>query len=159
MENIFLRKAAWSDLTAVLQLQKRCYQSEAAIYNDDTIQPLIQTLEELHEEISQGMCCLVACQGQTIVGSVRGIIKGITGYINKLIVAPEYQNRGIGKQLMQEMEALLAPVAGYELFTGNKSLKNPALYQKLGYSAFREQPVNDGLTLVFLHKRSPEAVI
>jgi len=158
MENIQLRRAACSDLAAVLQLQKHCYRSEAAIYNDDTIPPLTQTLEELYEEVAQGSVCLVACQGQTIVGSVRGMIKGITGYINKLIVAPVCQNQGVGKLLMHEIERELAPVSRYELFTGSRSKKNLALYQKLGYTAFREQPVNDRLTFIFLQKYLSECL-
>ena len=151
---LYIRPVTKMELPELLRLQKRCYVSEAAIYNDYAIQPLRQTLEELCTELEQGSVCLVAWQEQTIIGSVRGYVKDATGYIHKLIVAPEYQNQGIGKQLMYQMETALAPVTRYELFTGSKSVKNLLLYQKLGYRAFREQPVNDQLTLVFLYKQS-----
>lgn len=155
MQHLNLRQSTRTDLPEVLALQKQCYQLEAAIYSDYRIQPLIQTLDELYEEIECGTVCFVACREHTVIGSVRGYVKGTTGYINKLMVTPEYQNRGIGKQLMQQIEMQLRPVSRYELFTGSRSEKNLSLYQKLGYTVFREQPVHDRLTLVFLHKQCP----
>jgi hypothetical protein len=45
-----IKKAALEDLPGILELQKLAYLSEAKLLNDYTIQPLMQTLEELENE-------------------------------------------------------------------------------------------------------------
>ncbi len=40
----------------------------------------------------------------------------------------------------------------FELFSGQKSIKNIFLYRKLGYSEFKRIAVNDLLTMVYLEK-------
>jgi ribosomal protein S18 acetylase RimI-like enzyme len=70
-----------------------------------------------------------------------------------LIVHPEFQNRGLGKQLMGAIEARFAGARRYELFTSERSLRNISLYQKLGYKVFRYERVSDSLNLVYLEKR------
>ncbi|ANH83639.1 hypothetical protein A8C56_01610 [Niabella ginsenosidivorans] len=152
MQNSILRTAAKKDLPAILQLQKLCYLSEAAIYNDDTIEPLTQTIEDLYRSFDNGELFLIAVCNDQITGSVRGVVKKSTGHINKLIVAPSFQNKGIGKQLMTAIETQLAPVNRYELFTGHKSEKNLYLYQKLNYTIYQTRKIHDGLSLVFLEK-------
>ena len=91
---------------------------------------------------------------RNIVGSVRGSIEKGTAYIRRLIVIPEYQNKGIGKRLMQAIEQHFKSANRYELFTGHKSTRNLHLYQKLGYYEFKRMPINDSLTMVFLEKHN-----
>ena len=73
-------------------------------------------------------------------------------YIGRLIVKPEYQNKGIGTKLMQAIEQRFKFANRYELFTGHKRNRNLHLYQKLGYYEFKTVPVNESLTMVFLEK-------
>jgi ribosomal protein S18 acetylase RimI-like enzyme len=79
-------------------------------------------------------------------------MNGQTCYIAKLIVHPDFQNRGIGSKLMKEIEAVFSHAHRYELITGDKSVRNLYLYHKLGYSEFKRQKLTDYLTLVFLEK-------
>lgn len=46
-------KASIEDLPEILSLQKLTYRSEAEIYNDFTIQPLTQSLEEINQEFNE----------------------------------------------------------------------------------------------------------
>lgn len=142
--------ATKDDLDEILKLQKLAYQSEAAIYNDYGILPLTQTLEELQEEAKSSIV-LKIIQDRKIVGSVRAFEKDGTCYIGRLIVHPEYQNRGIGKKLMHAIEGCFRG-ARYELFTGHLSDKNLALYEKLGYKRFRAQDITDNLKFIYLEK-------
>ncbi|OGO80856.1 MAG: GNAT family N-acetyltransferase [Clostridiales bacterium GWC2_40_7] len=140
------------DLDEILELQKLAYKSEAEIYNDFTIPPLTQTLEDLEQEAKESIILKVVENGR-IVGSVRAFEKDGTCYIGKLIVHPEYQNKGIGKKLMAAVEKCFK-VVRYELFTGHLSEKNLALYEKLSYKRFREEKINDGLRFVYLEKKA-----
>jgi ribosomal protein S18 acetylase RimI-like enzyme len=143
--------ATIQDAESILALQKLAYVSEAEIYNDFDIDPLTQTLDSLHRDFRKQVF-LKASVGGTIVGSVRGYLAHGTCHIGRLIVHPDFQNQGIGKQLMNEIESFFKNAKRYELFTGHKSEGNLYLYQKLGYSAHKTERVNDNLVLVFLEK-------
>lgn len=91
----------------------------------------MQTMEEFVKQFEDHRV-LKAVDDTTIIGSVRAKEQDGTCYIEKLMVHPNYQNQGIGRQLMHSIEGLY-PNCRYELFTGSKSEKNIRLYEKLGY--------------------------
>jgi len=146
-----ITKATESDLKEILDMQKLAYISEAEIYDDFTIQPLHQTLEEIQGEFASHVF-LKASVDTSIVGSVRAKSINETCFIGKLIVSPPFQNNGIGIRLMHEIEKCFSDVKRYELFTGIKSIKNIHLYEKLGYEIFKEEKINNNLTLIFMRK-------
>ena len=153
--NFSIERADVKDAPEILALQKLAYQSEAEIYGDYTIAPLIQTLAEMQADFARQVVLKAVADGGTerrIVGSVRAYQEGDTCHIGRLIVHPEWQNQGIGTQLMDEIEHAFAQAGRFELFTGYRSEKNLHLYHKLGYRALQEQKVNEQLTLVFLTK-------
>lgn len=149
--HIDISKATLADLKPILRLQKECYQTEAEIYQDNDIPPLRQDLKSLEEEFTQATILKAEILGE-LVGSVRGYIDNETAHIGKLIVAPDFQNRGIGRLLIEAIEATLSGCQQFELFTGSLSTKNLHLYSKLGYHEFRRQQVSDHLTMIFLRK-------
>ena len=151
--NINISKATLADLKPILRLQKECYQTEAEIYHDYNIPPMRQDLKSLEEEFSQVTILKAEVRGE-LVGSVRGYIDNETAHIGKLIVAPYFQNRGIGRLLIEAIESTLTGCQQFELFTGSLSSKNLHLYSKLGYQEFRRQPVSDSLTMIFLRKQN-----
>lgn len=48
-----IEKANKNDLKEILDLQYLAYETEGALYHNDAIQPLTQTLEELEEEFNE----------------------------------------------------------------------------------------------------------
>ena len=146
-----ITRASKADLPEILRLQYAAYQSEAEIYDDYSIQPLTQTLEELEREAEDWIVLKAELAGK-IVGSVRILLGERQCTIGKLIVHPAYQNRGIGKRLMKAVEDSFPDVKTIELFTGHKSDRNIEFYGKLGYEIFKEEEVNDRLILVYFRK-------
>lgn len=146
-----LEVASIQDAQSILALQKLAYISEAEIYSDYDIDPLIQTLDSLRSDFEKQVFLKVSVSGK-IVGSVRGYVDNGTCYIGRLIVHPDFQNQGIGKQLMNEIESFFKNAERYELFTGHRSERNLYLYQKLGYSVYKTEQINDKLVLMFLEK-------
>lgn len=146
-----IEQATIEDAQEILALQKLAYASEAEIYNDFTIQPLHQTLDEIKDEFAN-QCFLKFCSDGRIAGSVRAYVKDEICFIGKLIVHPEYQNQGIGTKLLEEIENAFDHVTRYELFTGHKSQKNLHLYEKNGYKIFRRQKLTNDLTIVSMEK-------
>ena len=150
---MIIERASVKDAAEILALQKLAYQSEAAIYDDYTIAPLRQTVEEMSADL-QNQIALNVVIDDRIVGSVRAYERDGTCYIGRLIVYPDSQNQGLGTQLMHEIEAAFPEAERFELFTGSRSERNLYLYHKLGYVAFREQQLTDLVSLVYLEKRA-----
>ncbi|HUI86632.1 MAG TPA: GNAT family N-acetyltransferase [Nitrososphaerales archaeon] len=148
-----IETASVSDAQEILALQKLAYRSEAEIYNDYRIPPMVQTIEEMWDDFSRQKF-LRAVAGGRIVGSVRAYSKGDTCYIGRLIVHPQFQGQGIGTALMKEIENQFGRSRRYELFTGSKSAGNIRLYLRLGYRVFRKERMNDNLTMVFMERTS-----
>ncbi|MFX1442991.1 MAG: GNAT family N-acetyltransferase [Promethearchaeota archaeon] len=146
-----IEKALKYDLKEILKLQKLAYLSEAEIYNDYSIPPLTQTLDEIKEDFSFQLFLKSVIKSK-IIGSVRAYKGDDTCYIGKLIVYPNFQNKGIGTKLLKEIETKFDNVKRYELFTGYKSERNLYLYQKLGYHQFRSEKINENLQLIYLEK-------
>lgn len=147
------------DAEKILKLQYLCYQSEAELYGDYTIEPLTQTFEALRAELAEG-CVLVARLGDEVVGSVRGVVDDDgTARIAKLIVHPRMQRHGLGGRLLRAVEERLSAereAKRYRLFTGHRSDLNLRLYRKLGYEQVGDaEPVTRRLSLVTMEKDAP----
>ena len=145
--------ATIEDAAVILDLQRLAYQTEAAIYDDYTIPPLVETLDQLREQFHTKRI-LKAVEDGRVVGSVRAFQKDTTCFVERLIVDPEHRNRGVGAALMHRIEATYPAAGRFELFTGHKSVNNLRLYERLGYREFRRQPVSEKLTLVYLERRA-----
>jgi ribosomal protein S18 acetylase RimI-like enzyme len=148
---MMIERATISDAEEILALQKLAYRSEAEIYNDFNIPPLVQTLESMEQDFENQLFLKVLVGGR-IIGSVRGYSKDGTCYIGRLIVHPDFQNRGIGTNLMNEIERTLSSCKRFELFTGDRSERNLYLYEKLGYKVFKTAKITDQTNIVFLEK-------
>ena len=135
-----ISRAGIADAAEILELQKLAFQSQAILYDYWSMPPLTQTLEEIMEEFSR-LRFLKATESGRIIGAVRASLDDGTCHIGRLIVHPEFQNRGIGTLLMQAIEAEFPDAQRYELFTGSKSERNIHLYERLGYSIIRREPV------------------
>ena len=146
-----IKPASVDESEIILALQRLAYQSEAAIYDDFTLPPLTETLEELKTQFGRKRLLKAVERGQ-MVGSVRGFLEGTTLHVERLIVHPDCRRRGIGTALLYRIETLFPTARRFELFTGHKSSGNLRLYQRLGYRAFSQQQVNEKVNLVFLEK-------
>jgi ribosomal protein S18 acetylase RimI-like enzyme len=159
--SVTISTADHSDAEKILKLQYLCYQGEAELYGDYSIEPLTQTLDELRAELAEGVV-LVARLGEEVVGSVRGSVTADgAAAIGKLCVHPRLQGHGIGARLLAALEGRLAAEAEakrYRLFTGHRSEVNLRMYRKLGYEQVgAAEPVTRRLSLVTMEKQADTA--
>ena len=99
-----IERARRENLEEILTLQKLAFQSQAKIYDDNTLPPLVQTLEEIQKDFDNYVF-LKAVIDDEIIGSVKGSLQENTCHIGRLIVHPEHQNQGIGKKLMESFKS------------------------------------------------------
>jgi len=146
-----IERASLADAPAILALQKLAYRS-ARLYDDWTLPPLPQTLENLREDFAVSVI-LKATEAGRLVGSVRVREADDVCQVGRLIVHPEFQGFGVGTMIMRHIEAEFPRARTFELFTGSRSEGNLRLYERLGYVRNREKILSPAVTLVFLEKR------
>ncbi|MEU3739551.1 MULTISPECIES: GNAT family N-acetyltransferase [unclassified Streptomyces] len=153
--SVTISEAGGQDAEKILKLQYLCYQSEAELYGDYSIEPLTQSLDSIQTELTAGSV-LVARLGDEVVASVRGTVDPDgTARIDKLIVHPRMQRHGLGGRLLDAIERHLGEggtAKCFQLFSGHRSEQNLQLYRKHGYAAVGTEHVNERLTRITLAK-------
>ncbi|GGR43802.1 GNAT family N-acetyltransferase [Streptomyces roseolus] len=154
--SVTISAAAADDAEQILKLQYLCYQSEAELYGDWSIEPLTQPLDAVRAELAEGHA-LVARLGDEVVASVRARTdEDGTVHIAKLIVHPRLRRHGIGGRLLDAIERHFAGAGTapkrFQLFTGHRSEGNLRLYRARGYAQVGTREVGPRLTLVTLEK-------
>ncbi|MEV2215130.1 GNAT family N-acetyltransferase [Streptomyces sp. NPDC050997] len=153
--SVTISAATEQDAEQIFKLQYLCFQSEAALYGNYRIDPLVQTLDELREEVATD-CVFVARLGDEVVGSVRGrVIDDGSASIGRLCVHPRLQGHGIGARLLRAAESALAGERGatsFRLHTGHRSESNLGLYRRVGYQTVGTAQGADGVEMIVLEK-------
>ncbi|MFC4024631.1 GNAT family N-acetyltransferase [Oceanobacillus longus] len=147
-----IERATKEDANVILEIQKLAYISEAELYNDYDIMPLKEDIETAVRSFEKNVVLKYFNEDGKIVGSVRAFGENGDCHINKLMVHPEYQNQGIGRKLMEEIEKYFNHVT-FKLFTGSRSTKNIALYEKLGYKGYKTEKLDiEDTVFLFMEK-------
>ncbi|MEU2792173.1 GNAT family N-acetyltransferase [Streptomyces sp. NPDC007100] len=158
--SVTISAATEQDAEQILKLQYLCYQAEAALYDDYSIQPLTQTLDDLRAELGDA-CVVVARLGTEVVGAVRGSVGADgTAAIDKLIVHPRMQHHGLGGRLLDAVEERLTAERSakrYRLLAGHRSEGNLRLYRSHGYEPVGTEQLSPRLDLVTLEKEAAAA--
>lgn len=149
--DVQISRADIEDAKAILALQKLAYQSEARLYQNWSIPPLTQTLDDVRGEFQTKTFLKAVCD-QVTIGSVRAACDHRTCEIGRLIVHPDHQRKSVGSRLMQAVEAFFPDVEWFRLFTGQRSDGNLRLYARLGYRITRSEALSPSLTIVHLEK-------
>jgi tRNA (guanine37-N1)-methyltransferase len=145
--------ATEADAGEIHTLQLAAFMSEGQAYDDLSIPPLAEDFEASVQRLKQGGVWK-AVAGSRIVGSVQVTVEGSVARIGRLMVAPDWQGRGLGARLLQLAEKTVpADVTQYELSTGAESDRNLELYQKAGYRETRRERQTPKVELVVLSKR------
>ncbi|MCJ8145453.1 GNAT family N-acetyltransferase [Acinetobacter sp. A3.8] len=145
-----IHRATTANADALLDLQRVAFISEAELNNDFNIPPLTQTLAELITEFEHKTILKVILNGE-LVASGQVYFKNASVHIGRMAVLPKLQGQGIGSQLFTALEKTFPNAQRFELFTGEHSQKNLAMYQRRGYKPFKVEKF--GSTKVLFLKR------
>jgi len=133
LDDVEVRLVQPGDAGELFTLQRACWIQEAQDNPGVEIPALHESLEDLRGWIARDTV-LVARSAGRLVGAVRAALREGSWDIGRLMVAPDLQGRGLGRVLLERIEAAAPPGAtSYELFTGAGSLRNQRLYKKAGY--------------------------
>ncbi|MFF0319831.1 GNAT family N-acetyltransferase [Nonomuraea angiospora] len=149
---VLIERATTADAGEILTVQRAAYVSEAQLYGDPYIPPLIESLEQVRK-IIEGAVVLKALDAGRVIGAVRGQVSGTTCLVGRLVVAPDHQGRGIGTALLTALHEAVPEAQAFDLFTGHLSEANLKLYRRLGYRETSRERMDDHLTLIHLRMR------
>ncbi len=140
-----------ADAREIYGLQLTAYATESLLY-DEPIPPVTQTWEAAEADFPSWHVLKLIADGR-IVGSIRGRIEDGACQIGRLMVLPAFRGRGYGTALLDAIEHAF-PGVPYELFTGDRSHSNIAMYLRHGYAIIRADTVQG---LVFFRKNGQAA--
>ncbi|MEV6149034.1 GNAT family N-acetyltransferase [Nonomuraea sp. NPDC052129] len=146
-----IERALPEDAGEILTLQRAAYVSEAQLYGDPFLPPLLESVEQVRKVIETGLV-LKATDAGRIVGAVRGQLAGTTCLVGRLVVAPDRQRQGLGRALMRTLHERMPEATAFDLFTGHLSDGNLRLYRSLGYRETHRERMDDHLTLVHMRR-------
>lgn len=110
------------------------------------------TREKIGSELTEKTSVFrVAIEGDRLIGAVFGTHDGRKGWINRLVVDPVYQQRGIATKLLRDVERLLNDL-GIEIIACLIDEDNPGsmeFFRKSGYIEHRD-------IIYFAKKKHPE---
>jgi tRNA (guanine37-N1)-methyltransferase len=138
LDDVEIRLVEPADAGELFVLQRACWVQEEQDNPGVRIPALHETYDDLRTWIARDTV-LVARSGGRLVGAVRGSLHDAadgqrTWDIGRLMVAPDLAGRGLGRTLLERIEAAApAGVTTYSLFTGAGSLRNQRIYKKAGY--------------------------
>lgn len=159
MDTIRIEQASKNDLIDILALQKKAFFVVAKQMNRFDIPPLLQTFQDICDEMNEGIILKCVSKNDEIIGSVRGYIdENDICHIGKLVVHPKYQNNHIGSTLMYEIEKYFPSCEKYTLFTGNETPNTLHLYSKIGYFTVSIKDI-DGVNMIIMEKVNVSKVI
>jgi len=133
LEGAELRRADRADAAELLVLQRCCWVDEAIANETLDIGALHETLDDVRRWLDEWITWVVRLDGR-LVGAVRARQYGTTWEIGRLMVAPDQSGRGLGRWLLALAEAATpVDVDTIALFTGAKSTRNIAMYERAGF--------------------------
>ena len=148
-----VRLATPADAAELLVLQRACWAPEGLASGDWVVPPLAETLEEVRAAVGEWRTYAVrtaSVEGGLgrLVGSVRGRVRPGDPAVwetTRLMVAPDLQGRGLGRELLALSEAAApASVTTFWLTTGVVAAQNQRFYRRAGYRRAPGEPTYPG---------------
>ena len=151
-EDARIRRMHESDAAGVARLIERTLEvSYAGVYPPSAVGffKAFHSEAKIRQRLREGEILVVEQAGRAIA---TGAI--VAGEIFGVFVDPDRQHSGLGKALMQDLEAR-ARAQGYEEAVLSVSLPSRRFYESLGYTGFEERSkdLGDGERLAFWQAR------
>lgn len=145
--------ATIEDLPEILNLQLLAFQPVAETLDWYDAPNLHETLAQARKVFLNYTTLKLMTDEGYLIGSVRGKVENGSLYIGRLMVLPEFQGKGFGSRLIQQIEACLPHNRAW-LNTCEQLRGNVRLYKRLGFIPFGHERINDHLTRVFMEKNT-----
>ena len=132
-EDVVVRRVEPGDAGELFTLQRACWLQEEQANPGVPIPALAESLDDVRGWLTEGAVLVARSHGR-LVGAVRAVLRDGEWHVGRLMVAPDLQGGGLGRALLEAVEAEAPGEAtAYALFTGAGSKRNQRMYKKAGY--------------------------
>jgi tRNA (guanine37-N1)-methyltransferase len=146
-------RAVPADAPELLTLQLACWVQEAFDNPGAHIPALHETIDDVRRWLGTWDTYVVR-RGGRLIGAVRARLEDAAWDIGRIMVAPDLQGQGIGRMLLEHIQAVAPDAAtSYVLFTGAGSLRNQRMYKKAGFRLRRDLTPPDGAVILTKPRR------
>lgn len=146
-----IRPATIDDAATILEIQLMAFAEEGRLIANPDIPPLTESIAEVLAHI-ESQTVLVACIGDRIVGSARGIVTGSVCMIRAVSVHPEHQGKRLGSELLRAVESALPQGTPFELLTNTAVPGNVRFYERHGYAVTELRRMSETIELAYMTK-------
>lgn len=142
------RRAKAEDAYALSLIQRLAFAEDLDRYGDRSDCPANETAERLREKI-EAYDYFVFLENDRIVGGadVRHDVVNQSCRLARIYIDPKFQDLGLGKRIIAELEAEYEGVKKWTLDTPYHNYRNHHFYMALGYRKVGEKVIDDVLTL------------
>ncbi len=155
--SVTISVATEQDAEQIFRLQYLCFQSEAALYGNYRIDPLVQTLDSVRQEVASTASCRPARRRGGRLGARQGHRGRRRGYRQALRPPPASRDtasaRACCARRRRPWSRSAAPRRSASL-TGHRSEGNLRLYRRVGYQTVGRAKGDDGVELIVLEKQA-----
>ena len=127
---LHIRLANEQDFSSILQIQRQAFAQYEGTYK--TSGWTTETIEDLQRDAREKKILVAEWDG-TMAGSVGFWTVGGVCVIRLLSVSPSFQGRGIGKALIQAVEARVTDAHKLYVCTMLRTTRNVTMFLNLGY--------------------------
>lgn len=138
---LIVEKALKTDADTLANIQKASFDDESKQFNNNESggPPGYDSIKWQEEMMNYGDYYKVLLDGKIIGGAI--IITESNGVHNlgRIFLDAKYQNQGIGKKVMKEIERIYGDTNKWWLDTPRWSVRNHHFYEKCGFTKVREE--------------------
>lgn len=127
---IKLKRVKKEDIPILKSIKERAFRSE---FERLGFTPEDMISIKWHEEMLEKSIYYAACNEHNIIGGVNIFQFDEGYYLCSLFIDEELQNRGLGCEVMKQLEKLHDDRNKWQLETPSSSIQNHHFYEKLGY--------------------------
>lgn len=146
MGTLTFERTARTHAETLLAMQKESFYYEYLLYQDDETSPYKQTLQSLKEDIQKKHHYTILYDKE-IIGAFEIKEKAASHHLTLLFIAPQWQDKGLGKKVMQMIVETFTKDKSWTLYTPFKSVRNHHFYESLGFVKYGEAQLSEQLIL------------
>ena len=143
--------AKTEDISALYQLQLLAFESEAEMIGSRDVPALQETAAENRADFANWNTLKLEDDAGRLIGAIRYRPRDGFVDVGRLMIHPDYRHQGLAQKLLSEVDRV-CPGEIKELYTCTKSWSNIRLYEKMGYTPYKEHTEDSGLSFVYMRK-------
>lgn len=152
---IQIQKARLEDIDCIYQIQQESFRALYERYQD-AHSPYMESRERLLEKMRRPLTeHYLIYLGKELIGFSRVKLNDdhTDNWLGTTAILPAYQRNGYASQAIREIERLYPATKRWSLDTILQEEHLVRLYEKLGFVAYRTEPVQEGMDLVYMEKQ------